>query len=35
MGATKIVTFDFDRLELQRVEPDYYEGWAVAPGLMP
>ena len=32
VGATKTVTFDFDRLELQRVEPDYYEGWAVALG---
>ncbi len=27
-----IVTFDFDRLELERVEPDYIEGWAVWPG---
>jgi hypothetical protein len=27
-----IVTYDFDRLELQRVEADPYEGWGVAPG---
>jgi hypothetical protein len=26
------VSFDFDHLELQRVEPDYFEGWNVAPG---
>jgi hypothetical protein len=31
-GATNVVTFDFDRLELQRVEPDYFEGWSVWPG---
>ena len=31
-GAAGTVTFDFDRLELQRVQPDYYEGWSVAPG---
>jgi hypothetical protein len=31
-GASDIVSFDFDQLELQRVEPDYFEGWAVAPG---
>ena len=27
-----VVTFDFDRLELERVEPDYIEGWGVWPG---
>jgi hypothetical protein len=26
------VTFDLDRLELERVEPDYIEGWSVWPG---
>lgn len=26
------VAFDVGRLELQRVEPDHYEGWDVAPG---
>ena len=31
-GASDTVTFDWDQLELQRVEPDCYEGWAVAPG---
>ncbi len=31
-GATNRVGFDFDQLELQRVEPDYFQGWAVAPG---
>jgi|YNPBryunderm2012_1023409.scaffolds.fasta_scaffold01584_4 hypothetical protein len=30
--ASDTVTFDFDQLELQRVEPDHYEGWNVAPG---
>ncbi len=27
-----IVTYDFDNLELQKVEPDQYEGWNVEPG---
>ena len=26
------VTYDFDRLELEKVEPDYIEGWEVWPG---
>ena len=30
--ATNRVCFDFDRLELQKVKADYYEGWSVAPG---
>ncbi len=30
-GATDTVTFDIDQLELQRVDADYFEGWAVAP----
>lgn len=30
-GADHVV-FDFDRLELERVEPDYIEGWDVWPG---
>ena len=31
-GDTPFARFDIDHLELQRVEQDYYEGWAVAPG---
>lgn len=31
-GATNRVCYDFDRLELQRVKPDHFEGWSVAPG---
>lgn len=31
-GATDTVMFDIDRLELQKVEADHYEGWNVAPG---
>jgi hypothetical protein len=31
-GAADTVCFDFDHLELQRVEPDYFEGWPVWPG---
>ncbi|MBK9139532.1 MAG: glycoside hydrolase family 9 protein [Verrucomicrobia bacterium] len=31
-GATERVSFDFDRLELQRVEADVFRGWAVAAG---
>lgn len=27
-----IVTYDFDKIEIQRVEADQYEGWNVAPG---
>ncbi|MCC6294495.1 MAG: glycoside hydrolase family 9 protein [Bryobacterales bacterium] len=30
--ASGRVVIDVDRLELQRVEPDHYEGWSVAPG---
>ena len=30
--ATNYVTFDFDQLELQKVNPDHFEGWNVAPG---
>jgi len=30
--AGDTVSFDIDHLELQRVEPDHYEGWNVAPG---
>ena len=29
-----IVTYDFDRLEIQRVDADQYEGWQVAPGKL-
>lgn len=29
-----VVTYDFDRLELQRVDPEPYEGWEVAPGRL-
>jgi hypothetical protein len=31
-GAASTVVFDWDLLELQKVEPDYVEGWAVGPG---
>ena len=31
-GATTTVCYDFDRLELQRVDADHFEGWDVAPG---
>lgn len=31
-GATDIATFDIDKLELQKVQADHYEGWDVAPG---
>ena len=30
--ASDYVSFDFDRLELERVDPDYIEGWKVWPG---
>ena len=30
--AADQVAYDLDRLELERVEPDYVEGWAVWPG---
>jgi len=31
-GAADTVSFDWDQLEIQQVEPDYFEGWPVAPG---
>ena len=31
-GATDTVCFDIDRLELQKVDADHFEGWNVAPG---
>ncbi len=31
-GAAETATFDIDRLELQRVDADPYEGWGVWPG---
>ncbi len=31
-SATNIVCYDFDKLELQLVEADHFEGWNVAPG---
>jgi hypothetical protein len=31
-GASDVLTYDLDHLELQRVEPDYIEGWGVWPG---
>jgi len=30
-GATTTVCYDFDHLELQKVHPDHFEGWDVAP----
>ncbi len=29
-----IVTYDFDQVRVDRVEPEPYEGWAVAPGTI-
>ncbi|MFN7937145.1 MAG: glycoside hydrolase family 9 protein [Bryobacteraceae bacterium] len=31
-GASDMVTFDMDMLELQKVKPDHFEGWNVASG---
>jgi len=31
-GAATTVCYDFDQLELQKVEADHFEGWNVAPG---
>ena len=31
-GGADFLNFDLDHLELQQVEPDYIEGWAVWPG---
>lgn len=31
-GATDVAQFDFDKLELQKVNADHYEGWNVQPG---
>jgi hypothetical protein len=31
-GAATTVCYDFDHLELQKVDADYYEGWNAAPG---
>jgi hypothetical protein len=31
-GATELVCFDIDQLELQQVQPDHFEGWDVAQG---
>lgn len=31
-GATTTVTYDIDRLALEKVEPDHFEGWDVAAG---
>ncbi len=31
-GVASSARFDIDHLELQRVQADYFEGWAVAPG---
>jgi hypothetical protein len=33
-GAATNVVLDIDQLELQRVDPDYYQGWSVAPGRL-
>jgi hypothetical protein len=33
-GIGDEATFDFDMLELQKVNPDHYEGWNVAPGMI-
>jgi Glycosyl hydrolase family 9/Cellulase N-terminal ig-like domain len=31
-GAADVATFNIDKLELQKVQADHYEGWDVAPG---
>ncbi len=31
-GVSHTARFDIDKLELQSVKPDYFEGWEVAPG---
>ena len=31
-GATSMAQFDIDRVELEKVKPDHYEGWDVAAG---
>jgi Glycosyl hydrolase family 9/Cellulase N-terminal ig-like domain len=31
-GAAEIATLDFDKVELQKVNADHFEGWDVAPG---
>jgi hypothetical protein len=31
-GTSETMTYYIDQLELQRVEPDHYQGWSVAPG---
>lgn len=31
-GAAATVCYDIDDLELQKVDPDHFEGWSVAPG---
>jgi hypothetical protein len=33
-GAADMATFDIDKLELQKVDADHYEGWDVAPGAI-
>jgi hypothetical protein len=33
-GGPAMVSFDIDKLELQKVQADHYEGWDVAPGLI-
>lgn len=33
-GATNVVRFDLDQVELQRVVPDVFEGWRVPPGQL-
>jgi hypothetical protein len=30
--AADVLTYDFDHLEIQQVDPDYVEGWQVWPG---
>jgi len=30
--AADVLTYDFDHLELEQVDPDYVEGWGVWPG---
>jgi hypothetical protein len=33
-GGPEFATFDIDKVELQKVQADHFEGWDVAPGLI-
>lgn len=33
-GGPEVASFDIDKIELQKVQADHFEGWDVAPGLI-